>query len=427
MELTATQLDRLARQVRGEVIRPGQPEYASALKWFIGRLTEVRPAAVVRCTDVADVVASLAFVRATGVPFALRSGAHSFAEYSTSDGLVIDLRPMNEVRVDRATARVTAGPGTSIGPMAARLAPSGLVVPVGWSEYVAVAGATMGGGFSPLGRYYGLACDHLRAAQVVLADGQVVWADGAEHAELLWALRGAGGGNFGVVTSLVFQARPTVPAVDFTVWWRPQEAAAVIDRWQHWAPAAPSEINAELVLRSAPDESQPPRVTLFGVAVNSTVDATRALLADFAAQAGCMPVAQTIVPLAADELPVRVTYAGERVAHAPMGGRPPDIPPGVRFVRSDFFDQPMPASAIAELVDWFTGGRVDGQLRELEFIPWGGAYARVPPDATAFPHRTARFLLEHTVQSFDPALKHASYAWVTGSRAVVRPYGNGSI
>src|SRR5690606_20907359 len=271
MELTAAQVDRLARQVRGDVIRPGQPEYASALKWFIGRLAEVRPAAVVRCTDVPDVIASVAFARATGVPFALRSGAHSFAEYSTSDGLVIDLGPMNEVQVDRDTARVTVGPGAFIGPMAARLARSALVVPVGWSEYVAVAGATLGGGFSPLGRFYGLACDHLRAAQVVLADGQVVWADGAEHADLLWALRGAGGGNFGVVTSLLFQARPTVPAVDFAVWWRPQDAAAVIDRWQHWAPAVPDEINAELVLRSGPDESQPPRLVLFGVAVNRTV------------------------------------------------------------------------------------------------------------------------------------------------------------
>lgn len=427
MELTSAQIDRLARHVRGEVVRPDQPEYASALKWFIGRLEEVRPAAVVRCADVADVVATLAFVRDAGVPFAVRSGFHSFADYSTSEGLVLDLRRMDEVRLDPAAARVTVGSGTFVGPLATQLAPSGLVVPIGWSEYVGVAGASMGGGFGPLTRYYGLGCDHLRAAEVVLADGRVVRADERAHADLLWALRGAGAGNFGVVTSLVFQAHPAVPGVDFSAWWRVEDAAAVIDAWQRWAPTAPDEINAELVLQSPPDLSQSARVVLFGVAVGCTVDAVRGMLADVAAQAGCTPRAQSLVAVPADVLPVRVTYAGMRVGHAPMGGRPPEITPGVRFVRSDFFNAPMPAAAVDELVDWFTRDRIEGQLRELEFIPWGGAYARVRPDETAFVHRAARFLLEHTVQSFEPELAPASYAWVTGSRGIVQPFGNGHV
>ncbi len=426
MELTAAQLARLARDVRGEVVLPDQPEYASALKWFIGRLEEVRPAAVVRCADVADVVAALAFVRDTGVPFALRSGFHSFAEYSTSEGVVIDLRRLDGIRLDEATARVTVGAGVFVGQLARQLAPKGLVVPIGWSEYVGVTGASLGGGFSPLGRYYGLGCDHLRAAEVVLADGRVVRADEREHPDLLWALRGAGAGNFGVVTALEFQAHPAVPAVDFSVWWRVEDAAAVIDAWQRWAPEAPREINAELVLQSYPDMS-PSRLVLFGLAVGYAVDEVRDLLVDVAAQAGCAPRGQALVAKPADVVPVHVTYAGQTASHFPMGGRPADLPPGVRFVRSDFFDGPIPASAVEELVDWFVRDRVAGQQRELEFVPWGGAFARLRPDQTAFVHRTASFLLEHTVQAYDEELKSPSYAWVTRSRGIVQPHGNGHV
>lgn len=427
MALATTDLTHLARQLPGRIILPGQPEYASARKWFIGRFTEVLPKAIVRCTSIPDVVASLEFARASGVPIALRSGAHSFAEYSTTDGLLIDLGPMSSVTVDADTRRAAVGPGARIGQMAAELAGSQLVVPMGWSEHVAVAGATLGGGFGPLGRYYGLACDHLAAAEVVLADGQVVWADDGHHADLLWALRGAGGGNFGVVTSLVFRARPTVPAVDFAAWWRLRDAVAVIERWQRWAPAAPDEVNAELVLRSPPDLAQPPQVVLFGLAINGGVAETRAMLADFGRRAGCAPTRVAAAAVAADEQPTRISYAGEPVRHAALGGRPPEIDPGVRFLKSDFLDRPMPAGAVAELVDCFTRDRVAGQLRELEFIPWSGAYARVDPGQTAFVHRGGRFLLEHTVQSFERELRSASYAWVTRSRAIVHPWGNGHV
>jgi FAD/FMN-containing dehydrogenase len=425
--LAAVGLTRLAGQLQGRVIRAGQPEYASVCKWFIGRFTDVLPEAVVRCAAVPDVVASLAFARAAGVPIAVRSGAHSFAEYSTTPGLLIDLGPMSSVAVDAAAGRATVGPGAFIGPMAAELAKSQLVVPVGWSPMVAVAGATLGGGFGPLGRFYGLACDHLEAAEVVLADGQVVSADDTSYADLMWALRGAGGGNFGVVTSLVFRARDTVPAVDFAAWWRPPDAAAVIDRWQHWAPAAPDEINAELVLRSAPDPAQPPQLVLFGLAVNGNLADTRAMLAGFADRAGCAPTHVTVTAVGAGELPARHSYAGEQVGHAPLGGRPPEVGPGVRFLRSDFFPGALPAATIAELVDWFIGDRVPGQLRELEFIPWSGAYARCGAADTAFVHRDASFMLEHTVQSFEPELKRVSHHWVTGSRAIVHRWGNGHV
>lgn len=427
MALTAAGLTGLADRVRGTVIVPGQPEYASVCKWFIGRFTDELPRAVVRCAGTGDVVSALAFARAAGVPIALRSGAHSFAEYSSTGGLLIDLGAMSPVAVAPDPGLATVGPGARIGPMAAELAKSKVVVPLGWSPMVAVAGASLGGGFGPLGRYYGLACDHLLAAEVVLADGQVVWADETDHADLMWALRGAGGGNFGAVTSLVFRTRETVPAIDFAAWWRLQDAAAVIERWQHWAPDAPDEVSAELVLRSTPDPRATPQVVLFGLMVHGTEGGTRAMLAEFAELAGCAPTRTAVSAVSADELPTHQTYAGELVGHAPLGGRPPQQEPGVRFVKSNFFARPMPARTIVELCDLFTGDRVPGQLRELEFIPWGGAYARVDRPSTAFVHRDARFMLEHTVQSFGAELKQPSHRWVSASKAIVQRWGNGHV
>ncbi|GAA4894806.1 FAD-binding oxidoreductase [Stackebrandtia albiflava] len=382
--------------------------------------------AVAHCADARDVATAVEAAVEAGVPFAMRAGAHSFAEYSMSEGLVIDVGDLTSVETGPDT--VTVGAGVRVGPLAEHLAPRGRVVPVGWCPMVGVAGASMGGGFGPLGRYFGLACDHLVGADVVLADGRRVRAAPDGDADLLWALRGAGAGNFGAVTSLTFRTRPTPHAYSVAAWWDPDDAATVIDGWQRWSPSTPRHVNMELVLRCWPDLDDPPTLASFGFIVDTDEAGAREHLDALADTIGIPPQRLQCLRVDAAELPVHHTYAGEMVEHLPPGNRPLDAEPGIRFVKSEFFEDSVSRDALAELAEWLLRDRVAGQQRELEFVAWGGAIGDPAPDATAFPHRTARFLLEHSVQAYgSDTLKKESHEWVTRSKDITAPFGNGHV
>lgn len=422
MATAAATVNRLAGRLRGELLVPGDPGYSAVRKPVIGTAHEVLPQAVVRCAGVQDVVEAIGFARSGGLRFALRSGGHSFAEHSSTDGLLIDLGGLSGVTIGRDL--VTVDPGVRVGQLTDRLAESDRLVPCGWSRAVGATGAALGGGFGVFSRLYGLGCDHLVAAQVVLADGRVVWADADREPDLYWALRGAGGGNFGAVTSLVFRTRPVVPAMRFELHFGHRDAAAVVNAWQHWAPDQASELNAELAVVAGDDPAVPPVLVVFGVAVADRGE-TEALLERFVARVGVTPLGANLGAMSGREAARH--HVDPDWEPSPM---PPDVRPGLRVVRSEFFDRPLPARAVADLVAWFgsPSRRVAGQIRELEFVPWGGAFARVAPAETAFPHRRARFLLRHTVQVGARASDQARWAarqWVTGSWSTVHPHGSG--
>ncbi|HWM57280.1 MAG TPA: FAD-binding protein, partial [Pseudonocardia sp.] len=149
----------------GAVHLPGDPGHQHARKLFIGRRAEVLPAAVVECGTESDVDTALRFARRQGLPFAVRGGGHSFAEHSTSAGLVLDLGGLDTI--EPHGDRVVVGAGVRVGALTDRLAELDLVVPVGWCRSVGVVGAVLGGGYGVLGRYYGLGADHLLAARVL--------------------------------------------------------------------------------------------------------------------------------------------------------------------------------------------------------------------------------------------------------------------
>ena len=422
MATAATTVNRLAGRLRGELLTPGDPGYSAVRKPVIGTAREVLPQAVVRCAGVEDVVEAIGYARSCGLRFALRSGGHSFAEHSSTEGLLIDLGGMCSVTVGRDL--VTVEPGVRIGQLTDRLAAEDRMVPCGWSRSVGVTGAALGGGFGVFSRLYGLGCDHLAAAQVVLADGRVVWTDADREPDLYWALRGAGGGNFGAVTSLVFRTGPVVAAMRFELHFGHRDAAVVADAWQHWAPDLDPEVNAELAVVAGDDPATPPILVVFGVAVADR-GSTEAFLQRFVARVGAEPLAVSLAAMSGRDAARH--HVDPEWEPSPM---PPDARPGLRVVRSQFFDRPSPARAVADLVAWFgsPSRRVAGQIRELEFVPWGGAFARVAPQATAFPHRGARFLLRHTVQVGARASDQARWTarqWVTGSWAILRPYGSG--
>lgn len=269
--------DDLAHQIGGEVIVAGDPGYEAARKPAIPRFHGAQPRAVVQCATPADVVATLGLARRTGVDIAIRGGGHSFAGYSSTDGIVVDVGPMHSVVLSGDGAVATIGAGARLGDVYDALAARDRTIPAGCGPTVGIAGLALGGGLGILGRTHGLTADALLAAEVVLADGRLVRCDENHAADLFWALRGAGGGNFGVVTSLTFRTVPQPAATAFHLTWPDAQAATVVDAWQAWAPEAPDALSASLLASVPADPARSPTINLFGAMLGSEPEAAALL------------------------------------------------------------------------------------------------------------------------------------------------------
>jgi len=224
--MAAIQMEQLRSAVRGAVIQPGDEAYESARKVY-NAMIDKRPAIIVRCVDVADVIAAIDYARTNKLLTAVRGGGHNGGGLGTCDnGLVIDLSAMRGVRVDPVARTVRVAAGCVWGDVDHATHPFGLAVPTGFISSTGVAGLTLGGGIGYLTRQYGLTIDNLVSADVVLADGSTVTTDERNSPDLFWALRG-GGGNFGVVTSFEFRAHPVRTAYAGPRVWPLEQSAAV--------------------------------------------------------------------------------------------------------------------------------------------------------------------------------------------------------
>jgi FAD/FMN-containing dehydrogenase len=403
--------------IAGEVVLPGSPDYEAVRKPSIARFHDLRPLAVARCATPQDVAETIALAGRSRLPTATRSGGHCFAGHSSTTGVVIDVSPMRSVALSGELA--TIGAGARLGEVYDTLAGSGRTIPAGCGPTVGIAGLTLGGGLGILGRRHGLTCDHLLQAQVVLADGRVLTCDEHHDQELFWALRGAGGGNFGVVTSLAFSTVPAPAATSFHLVWPHTSAAAVFQAWQAWGPPGPDELAASLLVTAPADVEAPPLVHVFGAMLGSEAAAAE-LLDELVARAGADPASAV-----RQHLPHRQTkqYLAE---HGPGEERPLAHP----YSKSEFFRRPLPTEAVTALLDHFFQRRVAGESRELDLTPWGGAYNRVPPDATAFVHRQELLLLKQAV-TLDPDApadrRRAARHWLERSWALVHPWGSGGV
>jgi FAD/FMN-containing dehydrogenase len=417
----------LAAGIDGEVVLPGSPRYDGVYRPFNARFHQVRPQAVVRCATPGDVAETVAFLTRHGLQSATRSGGHCFAGHSSTGGVVVDVTPMASVTVSGDVASV--GAGARLGAVYDALEAHGLAIPAGTCPPVGIAGLVLGGGLGVLGRTYGVTSDRLVRAQIVLADGRIVDCDQDRDDDLFWALRGAGAGNFGVVTSLDVR---TVPAPDVTnvhATWPWRQAASVVEAWQRWAPHGPDELAASLKVTVAGDVDAPASVDLYAALQGTESDAA-ALLDELVRRVGTDPISAWQRRMSFAETRrfwAQLGVAEEATAAGPL---PDTAAPQHLFAKSEFFRRPLPADVIAELVATFTGGRAPGESRELDFMPWGGAYNRVPAHATAFVHRAELFQLKHSAvvdAPATPAAAAAAHGWVTRSWAAVHPWGSGRV
>jgi FAD/FMN-containing dehydrogenase len=417
----------LRRAISGEVLLPDSGEYEWARKSFIARFDEIEPQAVVRCSAPEDVAEVIAFARRHDIETATRSGGHCLAGYSSTRGIVIDVAPMHSVVMTDGVARI--GAGTRTGELCERLFEHDLALPTGTCPSVGIAGLTLGGGLGILGRAYGLTLDHLVGAQVVLADGRVIECDEHHDVDLFWALRGAGAGNFGVVTSFTFDPVAAPSMTNFHLLWSYEHAAAVIAAWQRWAPQSPDELSADLVLTATDDPASELSVDVYGAVIGTERDATE-LLEALTARVGSDPRSRVCKELSYSDTcayQAELSVAYDQVEQTPHGTLSRQ---GYRFTKSEFFADPLPSETIAVLTGRFAELRARGQSRSVGFAPWGGAYNRRPPEATAFAHRDQLFSLEHLIV-VDPAAsdaeKRAAREWVTQSWESVRPWGSGRV
>jgi FAD/FMN-containing dehydrogenase len=362
----------------------------------LSRFAAVRPFAVRRCAATDDIAEALSAARAAAQPVAVRSGGHCFAGRSTTTGVVIDVSPMSGVEVDGD--RAVIGAGTRLAEVYARLAAHGRTIAAGCGPTVGISGLTLGGGLGILGRRYGLTCDQLLAATMVRADGRAVEADD----DLLWMLRG--GGAPGVVTSLTFRTVPAPDSTAFRLTFPATSAADVLDAWQACLPDLDDAVAPSLVI-TAPAASGPGVpdliVTVFGAAPGG------AAVDDLIRRLGVRPVSDD--RRHGTHLATKQWLSG--------GDDTPD--PRWAYLHSEYFREPLPGRP---LIERLLADRLPSEERELDFSPWGGGYNRIAADATAFPHRDARFLLKQTA-TVAPADRPGP--WLDESYALTHPYGTG--
>ncbi|ORA19868.1 FAD-binding oxidoreductase [Mycobacterium arosiense] len=395
----------LSTALGGKVVLPDSPQFAGAKQVFNTNYNGLTPAAVVTPTSAADVQKAMAFAAAHNLKVAPRSGGHSYIGASTANGtMVLDLRQLpGDANYDAATGQVTVTPATSLYTMHRTLAAAGRGIPTGTCPSVGAAGHALGGGMGAQSRHAGLLCDQLTSASVVLPSGQAVTASAASNPDLFWALRGGGGGNFGVTTSLTFATFPTKDVDVVNLNFPPQSFAQVLVGWQNW-------------LRTADQNSW--------ALADATVDAMGVhcrILATCPAGSGNSAAAAITqaVGLQPSGIENHTFNYLDLVNYLAVGNLNPS--PLGYVGGSDVFATVNAgvAQGIAAAVNAFPrgAGRMLAIMHALD-----GALATVAPGATAFPWRRQSALVQWYVETGDPA---AATNWLNTAHQAVQQYSVG--
>jgi FAD/FMN-containing dehydrogenase len=395
-------LAALRTALRGDLFTPGDRGYdAARLVW--NGLIDKRPAAIARCTGVADVIAAVGFARDHGLPAAVRGGGHNVAGTAVNDdGLVVDLSAMKGIRVDPQARTVRVEPGITWGELDRETQVFGLATPGGEVAMTGIAGLTLGGGLGQLRRKHGLSSDNLVSVDLVTADGQFLTASDQENTDLFWGIRG-GGRNLGVVTSFEFRLHPVGPAIyEASVWYPLERAGGVLRGWRAFAAGAPDEATSLALLWSVPAIPQFP-----------TEWHGRPVVILQGTYAG--PVAmgeQVLRPLRELGEPL-LDASAETTYLAVQSGFDPFLPEGQLYYWKSVYLDDMDDATVAVMVAHAASRPSPSSLVAIRHL--GGAMGRVPEEATAYGNRGAQFLASFDACWTDPAESEANIAWTRGA------------
>jgi FAD/FMN-containing dehydrogenase len=399
---TADGVQVLLGALSGPVLMPGETGYDEARRIHNG-LIDKRPAVIARCLHTADVVAAVNFARNGGLELSVRGGGHNVAGKAvTEGGLMIDLSLMKGIHVDPARHTVRAQPGLTVGELDRATGAFGVATPSGVVSCTGIAGLTLGGGLAWLQGVYGLSVDNLLSAEVVLASGEVVTASDDSEPDLFWAIRG-GGGNFGVVTSFEFRAHPLVSVLGGPVLYPLEAAPRVFSFFREFSAELPDELSLQAVFLHAPDGSG---AKLCGVVLCHTgADAEQAA-------ADVQPLRELGAPVA--DMVQRIPYPTMNTGADWLFSKG-----ALNYWKSAFFSE-LSDAAVEVLADAFM--RTPSERCVLIVEELHGAASRVPPEATAYPHREPGFNLLLISQWTDPADTEGGIAWAHQTFDSLAPY-----
>ncbi|MFF0120285.1 FAD-binding oxidoreductase [Micromonospora arida] len=339
---------------------------------------------MIRPQNAAEVVAAVSYARTQDVPLSVRSGGHGISGRSTNDGgVVIDMSRMNKVEVlDRATRRVRLEPGARWGDVAQTLAPYGLAMSSGDYGDVGVGGLATTAGVGYLARRHGLTIDHVVAAEIVTADGRLLRVDDEHHADLFWAIRGAGG-NFGVVTALELEAYEVDKVVHAQLVADATDTAGLLRRWGRLVEDAPRELTSFVSLFPG-RRGNPPAAQVTLVYAGDDVEAAQSALSPFLEIGPILDQQAQLVPYPAIVVPPGNQHRGQ----------------GLKDTRSGLLHHVTPQAA-----DLMENMIHSGDVMIMQLRSVGGAVNDVARDATAYPHREQNFsVLAATVPDRRPQL-----------------------
>lgn len=391
--------DVLREQVRGQVIEEDDPEYDAARSVYNGMIDR-RPAAVLRVSQVADVMAAVRFARGLGIEVAVRGGGHSAPGFGTVDGgLVLDFSALRGVRVDPVARTARVEPGATWADYNHATHAFGLASTGGIIGSTGVSGLTLGGGIGYLTRKYGLACDNLLSADVVLADGTFLTASEAANMDLFWALRG-GSGNFGAVTSLEFRLHPVDMVHVGLMFFDAARGADIGAAYRGWIAAEPEEMGAFLGFHQGPpvpflpEEWHGRPVAVIAGMWTGDLDA---------GPAHWQPMLDAGPALGSFFAPM--PYPALNIMFDGLSG----VPGLQGYWKADFL-RTLSDDALRVAVEYSPG--IPSVHSANHFYPIDGAVQRVAPEATAFAHRDVNFAPVIAAQWPDSADNAANIAWV---------------
>jgi FAD/FMN-containing dehydrogenase len=403
-----------ASRLLGKIILPGDPEYDESRKIW-NAMIDRKPTLIVRCMGTADVVNCVRFARENNLLVSVRGAGHNIAGMSLADDvMLIDLSFMKRVWVNPQTRTAVVSPGATLRHIDHETQAYGLATPLGIASTTGVAGLTLGGGFGWLSRAYGLAADNLLSAEVVTADGKVLQVNENENADLFWALRG-GSGNFGIVTSFQFKLYPVGPQVLAGLIVHPfRDAEKVFRHYRSFASSAPDKATCWVILRKAPPlPFLPPEVhgkEVFIMAVVYAGDIKEGEKVLEPLRRFGNPIADVIGP---------VPFTAWQQAFDPL------LTPGFRnYWKSHNYTEL--ADGLLDILIEYTS-QLPSPFTEIFVGQFGGAINRVAPEAAAYPHRNANFVLTVHTRWENSSDDHRCIEWARELSDKAAPYSTGGV
>jgi FAD/FMN-containing dehydrogenase len=397
-------VDALAGRVQGRVLLPADDGYDTA-RMVCNASIDRRPAVIVQPAGTADVQAAVAFAVSNDLPLSVRGGGHGVSGAAIAGGgVTIDLRSMKRIRVDPVRRIAVAETGLTWAEFNAATQQDGLTVPSGKLSSIGLGGSTLGGGLGWLVRKHGLTIDHVRSAEIVTADGQVLIAGADEHSDLYWALRG-GGGNFGVVTSFAFDLVPVATVYGGLVAFPISLAGTALRAYRDFIATAPEAMTTVAGLLTGPDGS---RLVAFGSAYAGPAAEGERLLRPLTGIGAQVISAMSEMPYG------RLLQMFETEAPGGMGLR----------MRAGFI-KALDDALIDTLIARYETAPPSHPVVIISHL--GGAMARVAADATAYPHRGEELVLEMIGGWHGPAHAAATERWVLDLWRAVQPKTTGAV